>query len=160
MGARKQVDAPPAEFAEAVTQLRGARFRPEVFVEEMPAPQRIAPHAAAVSADVTIDGDDVATGRLVVPRPGRERRLAVDPPLCRVRARCRRTRDGDGRAARWRGWTWLIEALADRGAVYLAPSGTVTRVVSESFGGMADDEATAEIEIRASWSPVPDLVDW
>ena len=66
MGARKQVDAPPAEFAEAVSQLRGARFRPEVFVEEMPAPQRIAPHAAAVSADVTVDGDDVATGRLVV----------------------------------------------------------------------------------------------
>ncbi|GAA1567931.1 hypothetical protein GCM10009789_21680 [Kribbella sancticallisti] len=66
MGARKQVDAPPAEFAEALTQLREARFRPEVFVEEMPAPQRIAPHAAAVSADVTVDGDDVATGRLVV----------------------------------------------------------------------------------------------
>ena len=57
MGARKQVDAPPAEFTEAVSQLRGARFRPEVFVEEMPAPQRIAPHAAAVSADVTVDGN-------------------------------------------------------------------------------------------------------
>lgn len=85
MGARKQVDAPPAEFAEALTQLREARFRPEVFVEEMPAPQRIAPHAAAVSADVTVDGDDVATGRIGRPlRPGRERRLAVDLPLCRV----------------------------------------------------------------------------
>jgi len=48
-----------------------------------------------------------------------------------------------------------MEALTDRGADFLAPSGTVTRVVSESFGGMADDEPTAEIEIRASWSPVP-----
>jgi hypothetical protein len=50
-----------------------------------------------------------------------------------------------------------MEALVDHGAAYLAPSGTVTRVVSESFGGMADDDATAEIEIRASWSPASDV---
>ena len=38
------------------------------------------------------------------------------------------------------GWTWLIEALDAHGATYVAPSGTVTKVSSESFGGMADEE--------------------
>jgi hypothetical protein len=31
----------------------------------------------------------------------------------------------------------------------------VTRVATESFGGMADEGGTAQIEIRASWTPVP-----
>ena len=37
------------------------------------------------------------------------------------------------------GWTWLTEALDAHGAAYAAPSGTVTRVATESFGGMADE---------------------
>lgn len=156
MGARKQVDAPPAEFAEALTQLRGARFRPEVFVEEMPAPQRIAPHAAAVTADVTVDGDDVATGRLVVlyDPAGNDAWQSTFRCVAYVRATVEPEMVTDALLGGV-GWTWLMEALTDHGADYLAPSGTVTRVVSESFGGMADDDATAEIEIRASWSPVP-----
>ena len=49
--------------------------------------------------------------------------------------------------------------LADRrarghGAEYTAPSGTVTSVASESFGGMADHEPRAEVEVRASWTPL------
>jgi hypothetical protein len=47
-----------------------------------------------------------------------------------------------------------MESLSAHGAEYLAPSGTVTRVASESFGGMEDDPANAEIEVRASWTPV------
>jgi hypothetical protein len=52
------------------------------------------------------------------------------------------------------GWSWLTEALAEHGASYVAASGTVTRVATESFGGMADEGGTAQIEIRASWTPV------
>jgi hypothetical protein len=51
------------------------------------------------------------------------------------------------------GWTWLTEALHAHGATYAAASGTVTRVATESFGGMADEGGTAQIEIRASWTP-------
>ena len=29
-------------------------------------------------------------------------------------------------------------------------------MASESFGGMADEDATAQLEIRASWTPVGD----
>src|SRR3954453_15906270 len=56
----------PEEFRLAVAQLRGARLRPEVFCEEMPAPQRIAPYASALSADVTVDDTDLGTGRIIL----------------------------------------------------------------------------------------------
>ena len=148
----------PAEFARAVEQLRSARFRPEVYTEEMPAPQRIAPYASALSADVTSDGVDIGTGRIVLlhdpagndtwdgtfrcvayARADIDPELANDPLLAEV------------------GWTWLVEALDAHGATYSAPSGTVTTVSSESFGGMATEPGAAQIEIRASWTPVGDL---
>src|SRR3954462_14299524 len=56
----------PEEFRVAVAQMRAARLRPEVFCEEMPAPQRIAPYAAALSADVTVDDTDLGTGRIIL----------------------------------------------------------------------------------------------
>jgi hypothetical protein len=148
----------PAEFERAVAQLRSARFRPEVLTEEMPAPQRIAPYASALSADVTSDGVDIGTGRIVVlhdpagndawdgtfrcvayARADIDPELATDPLLAEV------------------GWSWLTEALEAHAAEYTAPSGTVTTVASESFGGMAAEPSTAQIEIRASWTPVGDL---
>jgi hypothetical protein len=148
----------PAEFERAVEQLRSARFRPEVMTEPMPAPQRIAPYASALSADVTSDGVDIGTGRIVVlhdpagndtwegtfrcvayARADIDPELATDPLLAEV------------------GWTWLTEALAAHDAEYSSPSGTVTVVASESFGGMATEPGTAQIEIRASWTPVGEL---
>jgi len=146
----------PEEFRVAVAQLRSARLRPEIFCEEMPAPQRIAPFASALSADVTVDGDDVGTGRIVLlhdpagndawegtfrcvayARAEIDPEMANDPLLSEV------------------GWSWLSEALAAHGATCLAPSGTVTKVSSESFGTMAGEDASAQLEIRASWTPVP-----
>jgi len=145
----------PAEFRAAVATMQAARLRPEVFCEEMPAPQRIAPWASALSADVTIDDVDVATGRIILlhdpagndaweatfrcvayARAEIDLELITDPMLAAV------------------GWSWLTEALDAHGAAYLAVSGTVTRVATESFGGMAEEEGTAQIEVRASWSPV------
>jgi hypothetical protein len=52
------------------------------------------------------------------------------------------------------GWSWLLEALSAHDARHTAASGTVTRVATESFGGMADEGGTAQLEIRASWTPV------
>lgn len=155
MAARKDVDAPPEEFRNALDQLRTARLRPEIFCEEMPAPQRIAPFAAALSADVTVGGEDVGAGRLV---------LLYDPAgndawegdfRCVAYARAdidpEMVTDGMLSAV---GWSWLMEALESQGAEFVAPSGTVTRVASESFGGMEGEPGSAEIEVRASWTPV------
>src|SRR3954465_6276128 len=63
---RVDASALPEEFRVAVTQMHGARLRPEITCEEMPAPQRIAPYAAALSADVTVDGEDIGTGRIIL----------------------------------------------------------------------------------------------
>ncbi|MDX6324646.1 MAG: hypothetical protein QOK15_1000 [Nocardioidaceae bacterium] len=155
---RVDASATPAEFREAVAQMRAARLRPEVLCEQMPAPQRIAPYATALSADVTVDGDDIGTGRIVLlhdpagndtwngtfrcvayARAEVTPELAADPFLAEV------------------AWTWLVEALEAHGATYTSPSGTVTKVASESFGGMAEDGGTAQLEIRASWTPEGDV---
>jgi hypothetical protein len=164
MAARQEprVEAPatPQEFLTAVDRMHAARLRPEIFCEEMPAPQRIAPYASALSADVTVDGDDVGTGRIVLlhdpagndawegtfrcvayARAEIDPEMANDPLLGEV------------------GWSWLTEALDAHGADYTAPSGTVTKVSSESFGSMDGEEPTAQLEIRASWTPVGDIAD-
>jgi hypothetical protein len=158
MAARNEIDAPPEEFRIAVAQLKAATLRPEVFSEDMPAPQRIAPFSSALTADVSVAGEEVGGGRLVVlydpagndawqgcfrcvayARADIDPEMVADPLLSAV------------------GWTWLTEALGAHGAEYLAPSGTVTKVASESFGTMDGEDPSAEIEVRASWSPLGSL---
>ena len=148
----------PGSFRRAVNDLLSASWRPELQVEQMPAPQRIAPFAAAITADVVVGDEDLGSGRLVLlhdpagnaawdgtfrcvtfARAEVDPEMVTDPLLASV------------------GWSWLVDALAAHGADYRAPSGTVTSVSSESFGGMADEEQRAEVEIRASWTA--DLVD-
>ncbi|HET7396973.1 MAG TPA: DUF3000 domain-containing protein [Intrasporangium sp.] len=146
-----------AAFARVLGSLRDVRLRPEVRLTEVPAPTRIAPYAAALTADVLDPSDpeeDLATGRFIVlhdparpetwdgewrivtfARAELEPELASDPMLGAV------------------GWSWLVDTLADHGLGWAAEGGTVTRVVSEGFAGLADREASVEIEIRASWTP-------
>ena len=146
--------AAPPEFTEAAARLHGARMRPEVFCEEMPAPQRIAPYATALSADVTVDEEDVATGRLILLHDpdGNEAWGGTFRCVAYVRAEIELDLITDPMLAAV-GWSWLTEALEAHGASYLSASGSVTRVATDSFGGMAEDEGTAQIEIRASWTP-------
>jgi hypothetical protein len=147
----------PEEFRVAVAQLRAARLRPEVFSEEMPAPQRIAPYATALSADVTIDGDEVGTGRIVLLHDpaGNDAWEGTFRCVAYVRAEIDPEMANDPLLAEV-GWSWLSEALTAHQAAYVAASGTVTKVSSESFGGMADEDPSAQLEIRASWTPVAD----
>jgi hypothetical protein len=139
--------------------MQAARLRPEVFCEEMNAPQRIAPHAFALSADVTVDGTDIGTGRIILLHDpaGNDAWEGTFRCVAYVRAEIEVDMITDPMLAEV-GWSWLTEALAGHGASYLAASGTVTRVATESFGSMAEDEGTAQIELRASWTPtdVPD----
>jgi hypothetical protein len=148
------VDDATAAFARALAALRQVSVRPEITIEEAPAPQRLAPHAVALTGDVTVDGVDVATGRFVLlhdpagheawagswrvvsfVRADLESDLAAEPMLAGV------------------GWAWLTEALASHGAHALVLGGTVTRVASESFGTMAERPQETEVEVRASWTP-------
>lgn len=146
--------------------MRDVRLRPEVVLTEVPAPQRIAPHSLALTADVVLAGEELATGRFVLlhdpagqdawegtfrvvtfVRAELEPELGADPLLGQV------------------GWSWLQECLAGTRAAAVAPGGTVTRVVSESFGSLAGRLPTVEVEVRASWTPVdadlrPHLQAW
>lgn len=151
----------PAVFRSAAEGMRAATFRPEVLAEEMPAPQRIAPYAAALSADVTVGDVDVATGRLILLHDpeGNDAWGTVHgaPGTFRLVAYARADIDVEhisdpllGEV----GWSWLLDALSAHGASHVAAAGTVTRVATESYGGMAEEEGTAQIEIRASWTPV------
>jgi hypothetical protein len=47
----------PDAFRRAVEDLMSAPWRSELRVEELPAPQRIAPYSAAITADVIANGD-------------------------------------------------------------------------------------------------------
>ncbi|WP_091079572.1 DUF3000 domain-containing protein [Microlunatus sagamiharensis] len=157
MAARTDAVPAPAEFRRALDALATATWRPELAVEDIPAPQRIAPFSAAVTADVVVGDDEVGNGRLVLlhdpagndawqgtfrcvtfARADVDPEMVTDPLLARV------------------GWSWLLDALEAHGAAYTAPSGTVTSVASESFGGMAENEPRAEVEVRASWTAVLD----
>jgi len=146
-----------AEFARAIAELREVRLRPEVRLTEVPAPQRIAPYAVALSAEVVApgDGEELSSGRFVLlhdpscPEPWEgawravtfsraelEPEMAGDPALGEV------------------GWAWLVEALEEHGLDFGAEAGTVTRVVSERFGGLAERDPSVEMEVRASWTPL------
>jgi hypothetical protein len=145
----------PETFARAVAGLRAGQPRPEITLEEAPAPQRLAPYAFALSGAVQRGDDEVATGRLILLHEpdGHEAwqgtmrlvtyvtaelepELAADPLLPTV------------------GWSWLVEALDASGARHTAIGGTVTQTLSTRFGDLADGATQADIEIRASWTPL------
>jgi hypothetical protein len=152
----------PASFTfdELVELLRTFTPRDEIILEEVPAPQKLATHSFAFTADISNGAlgeseDEVASGRFVIlHEPGGqdtwegdfrcvtfmradvESEMQEDPLLPEV------------------GWNWLLDSLAATGAQCNAPSGTVTRVASASFGKLSPRNSDSEIEIRASWSPV------
>ncbi|HET7901190.1 MAG TPA: DUF3000 domain-containing protein [Candidatus Nanopelagicales bacterium] len=149
----------PADFATALASIRAAELRPEIVIEETPAPQRLSPFAVALQAEVVVADEEAASGRFVLlhdpagqePWDGEfrvvtfakgtvELDIAEDPMLTEV------------------AWAWLEEALEGRGAAYRAASGTVTRTASQSFGEIADRAPSGDVEIRASWTPAtPDV---
>jgi hypothetical protein len=145
----------PAEFAAAVRSLITTTVRPEVRVEEVRAPQKLAPWTHALALTLVIGDDEPATGRLVLlydpagyeAWEGRLRlvgyasaeldpEMAGDPLLPEV------------------GWSWLLDALEAAGAEHRAAGGTVTQTSSTRFGDLAGPRRTSELELRASWTPV------
>jgi hypothetical protein len=145
----------PAEFAAAVRSLTTTTVRPEVRVEEVRAPQKLAPWTHALALTLVIGDDEPATGRLVLlyDPAGYEAwegtlrlvgyasaeldpEMAGDPLLPEV------------------GWSWLLDALEAAGAEHRAAGGTVTQTSSTRFGDLAGPRRTSELELRASWTPV------
>lgn len=136
---------------------RSPQIRPEISLDDVPAPVRLARHGLAISGEI-LGEDDVELGHgrfVLLYEPGGqatwqgdtravifvravlEPDLAIDPLLLEV------------------GWDWLSEALAGRGLEVTALSGTVSRTGSQAFGEIASREPEGAIEIRASLTVRP-----
>jgi len=149
----------PAQFAAALDAIRHASPRAELIVTEIAAPGNLAPFAVALSADVTPvrhgSDSDFGTGRFILlydpdepeswggpfrvvcfAQAPLETDIGVDPFLAEV------------------AWAWLVDALDSGGANYAAASGTATKILSSGFGELAHQGDGAQIELRASWSPL------
>ncbi len=150
-------DAPP-EFIRALRSLRGVTLRPEVHLEEAPGPARLAPYTAALVADVRAgrrdaEAEDLATGRFVVlyDPAGQEAWDGSFRLVTLVRASLEPEVGADpllGEVA----WSWFADALASADLDAHAAGGTVTRVLSQSFGALQERPELVELEIRASWT--------
>jgi len=147
-------------FSGLTQSLRAFKSRDEIILEEVPAPQKLATYSYALSADVS-NGllgdaeDEIASGRFVLlHEPGGQDtwegeyrcvtyvRADVDPMM------------QEDPLLPEVGWNWLLETLTQSQCHFTAASGTVTRVASASFGKLSQRSDEAEIEIRASWTPI------
>ena len=149
-----------AQFNRMVDHLRSVTPRSEIILEEVPAPQKLATYSFAFSADVS-NGllgdaeDEVASGRFVLlHEPGGQDTWDGEYRCVTfVRADVDSIMQEDPMLPE-NGWNWFLEALDTAGCELTAPSGTVTRVASSSFGKLSPRSDEAEIEIRASWTPI------
>jgi hypothetical protein len=146
--------ARPEIFRAAVTSLTGTAVRREVRVEPLRPPQRLAPWSYAISADVlSADGDELATGRLVLLHDP-EGVEAWDGVLRLVAFASAEldTQMGTDEMLPAVGWSWLIDALDERHAAYRAAGGTVTQTTSTRFGDLVGPKTAVALELRASWT--------
>ena len=146
-------------FEELVNSLRTFTPRAEIVLEEVPAPQKLATYSFAFSADVSNgllgdDEDEIASGRFVLlHEPGGQDTWEGEfRCVTFVRADVDPVMQQDPLLPKV-GWSWFLEALESEECTLAAPSGTVTRVSSASFGKLSPRNDESEIEIRASWTP-------
>ncbi len=162
----KPQDLVPAVFTDAIASLRTVSPRPEILLDEIAGPARLAPYSHALGAEISIDGAEIATGRLVVlhdpdGQAGWNGVLRIVGFL---------TAETDAALASDElfpevGWSWLLEALDSRGAAHTAVGGTVTSTMSTRFGDIAGPQRSVDVEIRASWTALsfdlaPHLQAW
>jgi hypothetical protein len=149
--------AVPDAFTRAVAGLRAAAPRPEILLEEIAAPQRLAPYSFALSATVLRDGDEVASGRLILLHdPAGHDAWHGDIRLVTlITAELESDMAGDPLLPAV-AWTWLTDGLDQHSAQYTAIGGTITQTTSTRFGELAGPAPTADLEVRASWTPTSD----
>ena len=147
-------------FTKVVDILRAFVPRAEILLEEVPPPQKLAAFSYAFSADVSngLLGDDeeeIASGRFVLlHEPGGQDTWEGEfRCVTYIRADVDVVMQEDPLLPEV-GWNWLLESLSLAGCKFVAASGTVTRVASASFGKLSPRSDEAEIEIRASWTPM------
>ncbi|UOQ60907.1 DUF3000 domain-containing protein [Leucobacter rhizosphaerae] len=155
----------PRAFAVAADQIRGATLRSELRTREIPAPERIAPYSIALAAGVSRGGEDVPEGESVDSIYGAGRIILMYNPestdewggpfriVCFAQAPLE-VEIGVDPFISDVAWSWLVDALDSRGAEYTFLSGTATKTLSSGFGSLESQGDAAQIELRASWTPL------
>jgi hypothetical protein len=148
-----------AVFAAAAAELAAGRdaiadLRDDITFEDSPAPKRLAPYATALAAIAYRDGTEAGSGRLVLlyDPAGQEGWTGMFRIVAQVHADVDPEMAADPLLGEV-GWSWLTDALDTHAPGYSAPSGTVTRVITEGFGAKEDEPAATGFELRASWCP-------
>ena len=165
-----ELKSTPDVFRAVVRALETARFRPEITLKRITPPVGLAPHAISFAAEVG-------------PRPARRRggpRTPEQQPPTSGRfvvlydETCPQPWDGPFRIVSWFrskidtemgvddmltdvSWTWLTDTLGEHGARFTAEGGTASRTIERHFGSLTDQEDVAQVEVRASWTPLPSL---
>jgi hypothetical protein len=131
------------------------RWRRGLSIDEIGSPQRIAPFSLAIAGELGDAGDQpLSSGRLILlhdpagndawhgtfrlvtyARAEVDLEMVADPLLPDV------------------AWSWFEDALRNNDCDASHLAGTVTASYGRSFGDMATDEDTAEVELRSSWTP-------
>ena len=149
----------PAEFDQAIDAVRRAVLRPELVLTEIPAPANLAPYSLALAADVTparhSEDSDLGTGRFILlyDPAGSEAWGGLFRIVCFAQAPLETDIGLDPFLADV-AWSWLVDALDSRGARYTSASGTATKILSTGYGELASQGDGAQIELRASWTPL------
>jgi hypothetical protein len=147
-------------FESMIAVLREFTPRVEIILEEVPAPQKLAQYSFAFTADVSNgllgEGEDeLASGRFVIlHEPGGQDTWEGEFRCVTFMRATVDTEMHEDPLLPEVGWNWLLDSLQEADALYSAPSGTVTRVSSASFGKLSSRHDESEVEIRASWSPI------
>ena len=151
-------DEPPAAFRAVLEALARVRARPEIVLEHIPAPQRLAPWAHAVGAHVadpdgTDADDEIASARFIVlyDPEGHESWNGTIRCVGYLSAETDEELVDDAMFSEV-AWSWLTDALHEAGAGHHNVGGTVTRTASTRFGDLAGPEHTVDVEMRASWT--------
>jgi hypothetical protein len=159
----EDIGAAPPAFQEALRSLQGAPTRRDVTLVETPAPSRIAPYALAINGEIHAD-DAEASGRFVLLHDpdGQDAWEGTFRVVALVKAVVEAEVGGDDMWADV-AWSWLGEALD--GTPHHARGGTVTKVVSRSFGELSERAPEVNVELRVSWTPdssdiAPHIVAW
>lgn len=158
----RALDSGDPAFDAAVAALEAGRdavaaARDDFELESWPAPKRLAPLAVALAVTAFRDGEEAGEGKLMLlydpvghdgwtgtfrivvqVQADVDEEMAADPLLGEV------------------GWSWLTDALDLHAPGYGAPSGTVTRVITEGYAAKSDDPPSTGFELRASWCPAGD----
>jgi hypothetical protein len=155
-------DSGDPAFDAAVAALEAGRdavaaARDDLELESWPAPKRLAPQAVALAVTAFRDGEEAGEGKLMLlyDPAGQDGWTGTFRIVVQVQADVDEEMAADPLLGEV-GWSWLTDALELHAPGYAAPSGTVTRVITEGYGAKSDDPPSTGFELRASWCPADD----